>query len=256
LLLVIYTIFQTLGKIDLDGVTYLTLAVIFSFTAVGFNKASVLAGFLGYEPENLNGASAVTFPFSRRLRKERGSLSGKMFLMESRVGSDMEPLVRDFCIEQLSSGEKVFVVTNISSSLYRVLSKYRDIRFCLFSERVTRPQPSEKENEILIPQDGIATILDVIEKAAEPKTRKTLVLDNLTDIFITLGRQAGQKFLKTANEYIAEKEATTLFITYPEAMDTQVTNWVRSLFGNILTTSTAGMKTLKEESSLSAETNR
>ena len=74
-----------------------------------------------------------------------------------------------------------------------------------------------------------------------------MVFDNLTDIFFTLGQDEGRKFLKTASEFIAEVEATALFIIYPETLDTMVLNWVRTMFGNILTVSEAGLKPLKEE---------
>jgi hypothetical protein len=247
LLIVVSNVYLSIGKTDLNGVTYLIMSAVFSLTAIGFNRASVFAGFLEYKPDNLVGTSAATFPFSKRLKKDPGYLSGKEFLLESKGQSEFEPLVRDFCIEQLSTGEKVFVVTNIASPIYRVLSKYTNIRFCLFSEKVSHPVPRDKENEIAIPQDGIGTILHVIETGSSPKEKITLVIDNLTDMFVTLGREAGQKFLKSANEYIAANEATALFLVYPDALDPQVANWVRSLFGNILSTSPAGMRPLKEQ---------
>ncbi len=83
--------------------------------------------------------------------------------------------------------------------------------------------------------------------AMEPSGKKTILIDNLTDMFVTLGRVKGQKFLKIANEFVTEKDATAKFILYPEGLDSQVMNWIRSLYGNILTVSTRGFRPLKKE---------
>lgn len=246
-LLVFTTVSLNLDKIDITGLSFFIMAAVFSFGAIGFNNASLLVGFTEYKQEPILGSGAV-HPFSHRLKKSPGQLSGKMFLLESKVGVEFGTLVRDFCIEQLSSGDKVFVVTNISSQLYKTLSKYHDIRFCLFSEKVRGPTLRESQNEIMIPQDGVSTILYVIEKFTTPKERVTLVFDNLSDIFITLGQDDGRKFLKSAGEFIAEVDATSLFVIYPETLDSMVLNWVRTMFGNILSLSEVGLKPLKEES--------
>ena len=158
----------------------------------------------------------------------------------------LETPVRDFCIEQLSLGDRVFVVTNISSPLYKALAKYTDIRFCLFTQRVSRPQPGERENEILIPQDGISTILDAIENASgatDARGKISMVIDNLTDVFVTLGTESAQKFLRTANEFIAYNQVTVMLIVYPEGLDHRVVSWIRSLYGNILSFSASRPET-------------
>jgi hypothetical protein len=246
---VVLNLFQNLGRVDMSGLLYFIFAALFSFTALGFNKASLLAGFIEYKSQDVIGTSPASFPFSRNLNKDSGYASGKTFLLESDVAGSLETPVRDFCIEQLSLGESVFVVTNISSPLYRALSRFTDIRFCLFTQRVNRPQPGEKENEILIPQDGITTVLDVIEKVSGTTgagRKISLVIDNLTDVFVTLGTENAQKFLRTANEFMAYHQVTVMFIVYPEGLDIKVVNWIRSLYGNILSFSARGLKPLKE----------
>ena len=63
---VVFNVIQTLGKIDLAGALYFLIAVLFSFTALGFNKASLLGGFIEYKAQNVIGTRAGFVPLLKK----------------------------------------------------------------------------------------------------------------------------------------------------------------------------------------------
>lgn len=155
----------------------------------------------------------------------------------------------DFCLEFLSQGGRVFVVTAKSSALYRALSKYKDIRFCLFSSNVSRPTPVEEEGTILVPQDSLMDVIDLLEaiwKQSGDDAKFAFVLDNLSDRVISIGLEKTYKYLKEMLVILGERKVTCLFLMHGGTLDVRAQNLLRSLFTNILILSKDRLGILKE----------
>lgn len=243
---IIFDFYQFFVKIDMTLITYLIVTILFSFGAISFSRVSMFATLDSKQDEI---GSVTTSLFSKRIRKDLGYLIDKQFLMESDLNSSIDVLIRDFCTEQLSQDEIVFITTSISSSLYKSLANYQSIRFLLMTQKVSYAKPGEKENEILIPQDGITGILDVIEREVRvgEKGKVTLIIDNLTDMFVTVGQTNALKFLRVLNEFIANNNMTSLLVLYPGGLDEKTIAWIRSLYSNILAVTSNMLKITKEQ---------
>ena len=245
-----FTLIQNATKVDPEALLYFLLSIMFSSAAVSFNRASTYAGLMNHSPAGVELTNQNSPQFSKLLRKEHSEIVGAQFLMEVDVNAAYEKTVIDFCLEFLSKGGRVFVVTPKSSVLYHALSKYSGIRFCLFSSNVSRPTPVEKdEGQILIPQDSLFEIIDVLEtvsKQIDDDVRLALVLDNLSDRVISIGLEKTYKYLKEMLAILGERKVTSLFLLHDGTMDARTLNLLRSLFTNILVSTRDRLTVLKE----------
>jgi hypothetical protein len=244
-----FTVYQNKAMVDPEGLLYFVLSIMFSSAALSFNQASVYAGFLDRPSEASNRRTDSNL-FSKLLRKNHDQIVGGQYLVEVDVNAPYEKTVIDFCLEFLSYGDSVLVVTPKSSVLQRALDQYKDIRFCLFSSNVSRPTPVEDESgQILIPQDSLTDIVDVLEtmwKQSKVDRKTALVLDNLSDRVISIGLEKTYKYLKEMLAIFGEQGTTCFFLIHGGTMEARGQNLLRSLFGNILVVSRDRLTVLKE----------
>ena len=229
-----FTTYQNVELIETEGLLYLLLSIMFSSAALSFNRASVYAGFLGKPAGAL--PLQPSSPFSRTLKVAHSEIMGTQFLVE--VDADslyLDPVV-NFCREFLSHGARVIVATSKAGGLFRALSGYDDIRFCLFSSSVSRPTALENERQILIPQDSLMDIIDIVEKMSKESgdTRFALVLDNLSDRLVSIGLEKTYRSLKEMLVTLSERNVSSLFLLHAGTMDSKALNLLRSLFTKIL----------------------
>ena len=244
-----FTIYQNEARVDSEGLLFFLLSIMFSSAAVSFNRASTYAGFLS-NPTKPAVDERESIQFSKSLKRTHAEIIGSQFLVEVDVNAPYEETVIDFCLEFLSNGERVFVATPKSSVLHRALANYSGIRFCLFSNSVSRPTPVEKEEgQILIPQDSLTDIIDVLEmvwKQSKDNRNSALVLDNLSDRVMSIGLERTYKYLKEMLSILGERKVTCFFLVHGGTLDAQALNLLRSLFTHILVVSKDRLIILKE----------
>ena len=232
----VFTTYQNIELVETEGLLYLLLSIMFSSAAVSFNRASLYAGFLSKtDGASLHPSSA----FSRKLKLEHSEIVGSQFLVEIDSTSSYTDSVVSFCQEFLSRGARVIVATSKAGSLFRALSDYGDIRFCLFSSSVSRPTALENERQILVPQDSLMEIIDIVENMVKEsgEARFALILDNLSDRLLSVGLEKLYKSLKEMVATLSERNTSSLFLLHAGTMDSKALNLMRSLFTKILESS-------------------
>ncbi|MEM0075598.1 MAG: hypothetical protein QXV84_04535, partial [Conexivisphaerales archaeon] len=199
------------GNYDVSPLGYLIAALCFGLTGMIFRRASLLADV--FEPLQSKVAIQPQYSFSRRLGNI-SSIEGKVSLLEVDPDYQYEELIKEFSNESVSLGKSVYVFTSKGSRVYNALYSSQGIGFYIFSTRVSYPKRVEQSQEILVPQNDQAVLLDVIEKTIDlsPERNIAIVLDSITDMIVYWGYDTCYKFIKEANSILSNPKVTAFFI--------------------------------------------
>ncbi|MGI0090487.1 MAG: hypothetical protein ACREBS_02140 [Nitrososphaerales archaeon] len=244
--LIIFNGFLLSRGIDDVAIGYLFASIAFAITATIFRRASLLSGFFG--PLEALQISTPTFPFSGSLNMDSSTLVGKTILFELDPSYNYEQVVDNFAIELLSNKALVFAFTSKGSPIYNTLQKINGVRFYTLSSTVSYPRGTSVPDEILVPQNDQAILLDIIQKTitADPDARIGLIFDNISDLILTSSLESTYKFLKQANEIIDLNRVASLFLFTASAHDEKASNLVKTLFTTQVTTTPAGPKLVRQ----------
>ncbi|MHB1867416.1 MAG: hypothetical protein ACYCPP_00545 [Nitrososphaerales archaeon] len=244
--LVIFNGFLLSEKIDDVAVGYLFASIAFAITATIFRRASLLSGFFG--PLSGLQLNAPIFPLSQSLGIQSSTLVGRIFLFELDPSYNYEQVVDNFALELLSNKALVFAFTSKRSPVYNSLSKIKGVRFYILSSAVSYPKASDVPEEILVPLNDQAILLDIINKtiASDPDTKIGLIYDNISDLILSSSLESAYKFLKQANEIIDVNRVASMFLFTASAHDERTTNLVKTLFTNHILMTSAGPKMARQ----------
>lgn len=184
--------------------------------------------------------------FSKKIGMTHEKLLGCKFLLEFDPASDYEVAVEDFAKEALANVEPVVVFTASTSSVRTCLAKQRAVKFFLMSVS-TSTQESISENEILLPANNTALVLDSLSKVLETHAGENvfLVFDNLSELIKSIGLEKTYSFLHYMLDLVSSASVTTLFLFNTSAHVPQVTSCLRELFPNLLMYKEKELKVVK-----------
>jgi hypothetical protein len=244
--LVVFNGFLLSNRIDDVAVGYLFASIAFAVTATIFRRASLLSGFFG--PVTALQLNAPTFPFSQSLNIPFASLVGRTFLFELDPSYKYEHVLDDFAVELLSNKTVVFAFTSKRSPVYNSLSMIKGVRFYTLSSSVSYPRAADVPDEILVPLNDQAILLDIIQKTvmADPEAKIGLIYDNISDLILSSSVESAYKFLKQANEIIDLKRVVSIFLFTARAHDERTSNLIRTLFSNHMLMTPSGPRIIRQ----------
>jgi len=221
------------------------------FNVEGMSKAQVseiLKAFGGGEYPQTRFIDLLEYAdaFSKRIDMPHQKLLGRKFLLEFGPTSNYEVIVGDFAREAMASLEPTFVFTSSTSAIYTSLAKQHPIKFFLMLTSVST-QESISENEIALPANNTALILDSLNKILETHTEENvfLVFDNISGLIELVGFDKTYKFLLYIADMLSSKRTTALFLLNKSAHDPKVVSRIRGLFHNLLTSEKDQIKIVK-----------
>lgn len=210
---------------DFIAVGYAIAAALFGVTATIFRRSSLLSTF--FEPIREGPVAAPPVPL------EGGVLDSPMpLLLEVDSSAGYEGALEGLAVTKTAAGGLVYVFTSRGSPVFGRLAEVHGVRFYVMTSGVSYPSASGKENELLIPRNDMAVMLDLIDKTVKSTagTPVTLVFDSITDFVIYLGFESTYKFLKQANEILSRPGASGVYLVTSGAHDDRVMSLTRSLF--------------------------
>jgi hypothetical protein len=215
----------TLG-LDLISVGYILAAVAFAVTATVFRRASLLSAF--FEPP-------AVVPAQVQAPRKTGALSAigtTPALLEVDSSTNYEQAVKEFAQVWTSQGGLVYVFTSKGSPVYNSLTSIPGVRFYIMTSKVSYPKPSASENEILVPQNDVAVLLDLLDKtiSATADTPVSVVFDSISDFVLYLGFEACYKLIKQANEILNRPKVSSVYLMTVGAHEERIVSLTRSLF--------------------------
>ena len=170
-------------------------------------------------------------PFSKMIGMDHSFLLGKAFLFEIDPSGAYERSIESFADEVSNTGNTTYVCTHRSSPVYKVLSSKSDLKFFLSTDSVSYIRQTDRENEVLIPQNDYAILLEVISKAvASSSGNSVFIIDSISDMLVSSGFESTYKALKNANEMLIDPNVTSLFIMTKGIHDQKIVTAIRSLF--------------------------
>ncbi|MDG6998542.1 MAG: hypothetical protein JRN15_05435 [Nitrososphaerota archaeon] len=175
-------------------------------------------------------------------------IHGRSFLLEIDPSTAYERSVSSFTDELSKAGSTIFVCTHRSSPVYKFLSSEK-FRFFLSTDTVSYIRQTDRENEVLIPQNDFAILLEVISKSlASSGGSVVFVIDSISDMLVSSGFESTYKALKNANEVLAGPNVTSLFIMTRSIHDQKIVAAIRSLFSTHLQSGVDGTVKLLRKS--------
>jgi len=174
---------------------------------------------------------------------------GKSLLLEVDPAISYEVIVREFAVRFRSSKCAVFAFTCKGGPIYAALSSLNGVQIFSMTSQATYPDPSGQRNEVSVPQDDLAVLLDLTAKTllANADQRSLTIFDSISDIVLSLGFEKSYSFLKAQKEILArESNATALFVAKRNAQDERVMSLIRGLFTDHLSYDSSGLTVTRE----------
>jgi hypothetical protein len=168
--------------------------------------------------------------FSKMIGVDQSFVRGRSFLLEVDPSTAYERTVSGFVDELSKAGSTVFVFTHKSSPVYKLLSSETTLRFFLSTDTVSYIRQTDRENEVLIPQNDFAVFLEVLSRSLTSGGNSVFVIDSISDMLVSSGFDSTYKVLKNANEMLADPNVTSLFIMTQGIHDQKMVAAIRSLF--------------------------
>lgn len=227
---------------DALALGYLFASVGIGATAFILRRASLLAAF--FKP-SIQMTLAPSYPFSKSVGLKSPIPSGS-YLLEVEPSLNYERLMKDLAVELVSNKFLVFVFTPAASRTYGVLSPIKGVRFYIMTSTASYPGRTEDSNQMVVPEDDPTILLDTLRKTILSVTQSSgiaVVFDNLSDMIMTAGAERCYKFIKRANEILAEREiVVSIFLLTKGAHDEKTTNLIQNLFRNHIVFDSEGTK--------------
>jgi hypothetical protein len=226
---------------DFIAVGYAIAAVLFGVTASIFRRTSLLSTF--FEP--VAGVPSVAAPAVAG----RGAVLGGSVpvLLEVDPTTNYETALAELAKAKTASRGLVYVFTSKGSPVYNGLEGIPGVRFYLTTSQVAYPRPSDVPNELLVPENDVAVILDLLDKtvASTEGTPVLLIVDSISNYIMYLGFESAYKFVKQANEILGEPRVTGVYLVTSGAHDDKQTNLLRSLFRVHMAYAAIGLRVTK-----------
>ena len=179
--------------------------------------------------------------FSRRIGLETSQIIGKKILLfEFNPASPYEKYVKDFIFE----AESIKSLSIIFSRKGGKLSTLPNQRTVIFSVGTKTPIRVE-EKTLTVSMTDASIILEAFRRILEEYPNSWIVVDNLTDITLTLGFEKTYGLLTHILELLSDRKNTIMFLFNPKAHEVKVREAYRNLVDLILTAKNSELKLLK-----------
>jgi len=187
-----------------------------------------------------------TNAFSKLIGISHKKLVGRKILLEFDPASDYEKIIDNLAKEAIANVYPIFVFSSPKSVLHACLAKHPAVKFFLLSTSPSTPK-SKSENDVILPAENVALILDALNKVSEEfvNTNVFLVFDKISELINLVGFDNAYKFLFEALDMLPQTKATALFLLNKNAYEPMTVSQIRGLFHNQLTYTKFGLKVVK-----------
>ena len=227
---------------DYIALGYILASLLFGVTAAIFRRASLLSTF--FSP-----VVGLAVPSGPLPEGEEAALDASIpVLFEVDPTTNYETALAGLAKRKASSGGLVYVFTSRGSNVHHALAAIPGVRLYLMTSQVSYPGPGERENELLIPQNDMAIMLDLLDKTVSSTgdTPLALVFDSVSDFMLYVGFESTYKFLKQANEILGRPRVSAVYLVTLGAHEDRVMSLTKSLFRKHLVFDRSGIKVTRE----------
>ncbi len=178
--------------------------------------------------------------FSGKVGLSHSQVVGKKILMEFNPALHYEDYVHDFLLEGITNA-------NLSITFLRKGSKLQtlpNMKKVMLS--VDTKTPIEvKGKTLIVSMTDASIILEAFRRILDEYPNSWIVVDNLSDITLTIGFEKTYSLLRHVSELLADREATVMFLFNPGAHDKKVREAFRAMTDIIITLKSSGPKLIK-----------
>jgi len=199
-----------------------------------------------------------TSTFSQLFGLTHKEIIGRNVLFEIDPASNYEKIIQDFTTEASANIEPVVIFSSKGSAIYSALSREKNVRFLLLTQRISVPEQNASTSDVLLPANNTSLLLDALDKALEtqPYSNLNVVFDSLSSLILLVGFDKTYSFTRYALEMLASRNATTLFLFNPSAHDMKVASSLRGLFDTQVLYGKGGLQIVKAPKPMLREVNK
>lgn len=182
-----------------------------------------------------------------RAEVEVARFEGKSLLLDVDPAINYETVVKQFAKAFQASGSFVLAFTWKGGPIYSALASVDGVRILGMTSQVTYPRPTGKKDEMAVPQNDPAVLLDQTAKELAEHPRSLLIFDSVSDIVVSLGFEKAYAFLKDQKEIISrEPKTTALYVVKRNAQDDRTLSLLKGLYAVHLSYDSAGLTVTRE----------
>jgi len=218
--------------------------ILFAFMVYIFKRSTVffeLSYPTVFQTRNILVTSTYLNRFSRNLGLETSQILGKKILLEFNPTSLYERYVQDFILEADANKNLSIIFSRKGSKLANLPNQ----RTVIFSVGTRTPIKVEGKS-LTVSMTDASIILEAFRRILEEYPDSWIVIDNLTDITLTLGFEKTYGLLTHLLELLSERKNTVMFLFNPKAHDVKVREAYRNLVDLILTIKKSELKLIKK----------
>ncbi len=175
--------------------------------------------------------------------------AGKSMLIEVDPGMSYEAIVKEFADAFKASKSAVFAFTWKGGPIYSALSSVEGVQIFSMSSQTTYPKPTGQGDEVSVPQDDPAVLLDLTAKTLQAhSSRKVLMIfDSISDLVVSFGFERSYGFLKAQKELLSkDANSSALFVVKRHAQDERVVSLIKGLYALHLSYDGSGLTVTRE----------
>ena len=223
-------------------VSGLSDVALFAVSAYLFRRTNLLDRLFAPHPLPAAAPGAHARLLSARLGLEGRAVLGHALLLEYDPSVPYERDVMDY-VEEAGGG--ALLVAQKRGPVALALAETPGLRYLLLDGDVSYPKPGERENEVLVPEDDSALLLEALSKGfREGAGGASLVFAALSDMLVASGTKATYDFLKKFFGFVPG-DKSTLFLLVDGAHDPATVALLRSLFNAQAVHDSKGLRVVK-----------
>lgn len=155
-------------------------------------------------------------------------------LLKFSAGSNYPERVKDFVIESVSNGEKVYVFTRNGSNSYLNLREVAGTNF-LFLSPSTSKILKVSEREKIVPVSDLSQMLGLLITIQNSDETSAVVFDSITDVLLLTNFEQTYKATRHALDIISSSRVHSMFLINRDVHDKNILSAFETLFKVVLT---------------------
>ena len=167
--------------------------------------------------------------FSSPINLIHKELEKTQILFKFSTGKNYAEQIREFVLECLANGEKVYIFTRRESQIHMKLEKIKDVNYFFLSPSTSRILKVGEKEEI-IPISDLSQVLGSLMTIKNYGEASAVVFDNLTDILLLTSFEQTYKVARHALDIMVTSRVHSLFLINKDVHDKNIISAFEALY--------------------------
>jgi predicted transcriptional regulator len=171
-------------------------------------------------------------------------LKSNIVLLQVDPSVNYETVIRTAAADSVAGGRKVYCFTWKGSPIYEAVSSVAGVVLYTMSTDVSFTTPVKGRNELLVPENDHAVLLNEMSKILDGGSHghSVLVFDSVSDLVMLSGLQQAYEFLRQMNKLAAGSTSMIISILKLMSQDDRTVGLIKGIFSTHVVYDANGLK--------------